>query len=520
MQRISHPLTDLKVARLAAERFRGRFRYAPGLGWLLYDGRRWSPASEQDVWVAAREIPTLLEEQARGYPPLTGARRALLEASVRYANRSRLAAVVKLLESEPALRADPAAFDADPWMLNTLNGLLDLRTGSLHPHSPDDFVTRLSLAEYRPDAQAPRFERFLEEVLPDSSVRCFLQRSLGMALAGQNQEQIAVFLTGKGGNGKSTLLRILRNVLGDYVANADLTQLADPDTSRPRPDLLRLRGARLILVAEPKPGALDVSLIKHLTGGDPISARDLWERPVEFRVGGVPIVACNELPKISDLSEGAWRRIRVIEFPVTISPDRQDRTLADKIVTEESAGVLAWLVEGLMAWQREGLASPPQVLFATEDWRSREDPLAEFLVRCDVGDDAESTLSSLYCEYVTWAEGAGERRPLSRRRFLAALQAREGVTVARGRGGVWVRGVGLAPQVPAEPVARYVKVPSRDEKHGPRRRDEVREAQITFTSAVGEEEGERCVSCGGPLPGGRAYFCANCRPLAEEDDHG
>lgn len=172
--------------------------------------------------------------------------------------------------------------DADPWLLNVENGTLDLRTGELRERRREDLITKLAPVEYDPEARAPTFEAFLERILPSETLRGFVQWLAGYSLTGDVSEQILPVLHGGGANGKSTLINVLFEALGDYSQSSPRDFLVVKKGAHPT-ELADLRGARLVSCIEVKESKkLDEELVKQLTGGDPIRARFMQQDFFEF----------------------------------------------------------------------------------------------------------------------------------------------------------------------------------------------------------------------------------------------
>jgi putative DNA primase/helicase len=187
--------------------------------WLVWDGRRWRLDDTGEVQRRAKAtVRAIYAEAAR---EADEADRKSLAQHGRYSESApRLRDMVRLAQSEPGIPVAPSDFDADGWSLNVDNGIVDLRTGELRPHQPTELHTKLAPAAFDAAARAPRWDAFLEEVLPDAAVRHFVQKFVGYSLTGSVSEQVLAFLYGAGANGKSVFLGALRAVLGDYAMEA------------------------------------------------------------------------------------------------------------------------------------------------------------------------------------------------------------------------------------------------------------------------------------------------------------
>ncbi len=467
----SHPPTDLGNARRFVKQHGAGLRYVPAWGWLVWDGRRWTHDETGEVMRRAKEIPDLIRVEALKGPPGAALRKTLLQWALKSESRARLEAMIALAQTELAIAVPASAFDADPRLLNVANGTLDLRSGALRPHRREDLITKLAPVEFDPATEYPRFLAFLDRIMAgNEDLIRFLQRAIGSALTGIIGDQKFYVWHGFGANGKSTLQTVLRRMLGDYAAHADATTfLAGNAAVGPRPDLTRLVGVRLLFVSEVGVGRqLDEALVKAITGGDPLTVRTHHRESFEFVPVFKPFLACNHEPVIRDASHGVWRRIVKVPFGVTIPSEEQDPHLAEELFKGRS-GILNWLIEGCLAWQREGLGAPPDVIDATAAYREQSDALAGFLgERCGVDMSTSCAASDLYRAYRQWAEDAGER-PVSRRRFEQMLAERGFKLDRSGRLKVWAGLVlrGDTPDASPSPVRYAVPFsPSRGNGNG------------------------------------------------------
>jgi putative DNA primase/helicase len=445
------PHTDYGNAERLAARHGHDLRYCHPWGqWLVWDGRRWCPDDTGEIVRRAKDTVRALYAEAAAI-----VNEELRKAVAAWARSSeswfRLKTMVHLAQSEPGLFVRPEQLDADPWLLNVANGTLDLRTGALRPHDPADLLTRLAPVAYDPQAAAPTWEAFLERILAGSRELIeFLQRAVGYALTGDTREQVLFILYGTGANGKSTLLAALAGMLGDYAQHTPGETLLSRRPGCVPNDVARLRGARLVMAVEAEENErLAESLVKQMTGGDPLTARFLHHEWFEFTPDFKLFLATNHNPLIRGTDLAIWRRIRRIPFAVTIPEAEQDRTLSDRL-RAELPGILAWAVRGCLAWQRDGLGLPPEVQCATADYRLEMDVLANFLEDCCLQKPAaQVAVQALYQAYTGWCQANGEP-PLAKRTFGCRLKDR-GFQPHRGAAGTrtWL-GIGLlhGPQQP------------------------------------------------------------------------
>jgi putative DNA primase/helicase len=427
------PLTDTGNAERLVRLFRKDIRWTSTHGWFSWHGSHWA---EDDT----KRLLGLTKKAARSiYQEAARARsQKAAEATAKHATKSESAgareAMLVLAASEPGIAVRATDLNVDPWLFNVQDGTVDLRTGVLREHRREDLITRVSPVRYAGDTPAPVWRAFLERVLPDEEVRSFVKKFLGYAMTGLVREHVLAVFWGTGRNGKTTLLEIVAHVLGDYFVTAHpgllLVRRHDPHPT----ERATLFGRRLAACMETGGGErLNEPLVKALTGGDTVSARKMRQDEWNFSPTHKLVLITNARPRIAGTDEGIWRRIRLVPFDVTIPEQEQDPKLPERL-RAEAPGVLKWLVEGCLEWQREGLKPPAAVARATSSYREEQDSLADFLAGI-VATKAGSRLkaSTLYQAYVKWADESGET-PLGQRRFGEGLVTRGYRRVREGTG--------------------------------------------------------------------------------------
>lgn len=429
-------LSDLGNARRLVH-FHGKdLRYCfPWARWFHYDGQRFNEDITGELMRRAQDIPARIHtEAAEAEDPSD--RKKLGAWSLRSESNTVLRATIEQAKALPGIPVKPDEFDADPWLLNTLNGTLDLRTSKLREHRREDFLTKLAPVEYDPDAECPTFLTFLDRIMGhNQALIAFLQRLVGYSLTGITSERVIAILWGSGRNGKSTLLETIREMVGDYGARTPTESLMVKREGAISNDIARLRGARFVSASESEEGKrLAESLIKDLTGGDTITARFMRSEFFEFKPQFKIWLATNHKPVVKGTDKGIWDRIRLIPFATRITDEELDRNLLDKL-RAELPGILAWAVRGCQEWQHEGLGTPEEVKVATEEYRADMDAIGQFIEECcDVRLTAKSTSGALYERYKAWCDANQENR-IGQRAFGLRLQER-GFTNCKGTGGV------------------------------------------------------------------------------------
>ena len=420
--------SDLENARRLVAKHGQDLRWLDVEGrWYFWSGTRWESDSALRVeWLAKSVIVGIPREADR--LPDTREKIRFLRAALAAEAYPRVRSMVALARSEPNIPANVTQFDADPWLLNVQNGTLDLRTGKMHAHRREDFLTKLAPVVYDPSARCPTFERFLNQITnADDDLIEFLMKACGYSLTGITSEQCFFILYGTGANGKSTLLNVLHMVLGDYAMHSRTETFLSKRSEGIGNDLARLRGARFVDAVEADGGAyLAEERIKQVTGGDPVTARFLYHEDFEFKPAFKLWVAVNHKPVIRGTEEAIWRRIRLIPFTFTIPEHERDKGLLEKL-RAEAPGILALFVRGCLDWQRKGLGMPPAVKSATSTYRGEMDTVAEFLSeQCDEDRNDPTvrvSVKDLYGAYSGWCVQTGHDQ-LSPDGFGAALTER------------------------------------------------------------------------------------------------
>ena len=442
--------TDLGNAKRLVALYGRDIRYVPEWErWLVWESNRWRIDPSKDaVLPLAKTTIRFLYTFASAIKD--DQRQSLLIDHARKSERlERLRAMATLAQTEPGIPVSPDALDADPWLLNCLNGTVDLRTGELRPHRRGDLITKRCPVCYSREARSDLWERFLRRVTGgDEALAAFLQRAIGYALTGHTWEEIVLFLIGPAASGKTTFIEAIKAALGDYAVTAEFETFLVKDGRGPRSDIARLAGARLVSASEGPPGRqLDERLVKQGTGGDRVTARHLYKEEFEFTPQFLLILGANHRPTIRGDDDAIWRRVLEVPFAAEIPPEERDpqvkATLRDP--AQSGAAILAWAVEGCLAWQRERLQVPEAVKRATAAYRSEMSVFDQFLEeRCQVGPVFWVASQRFNQAFQGWAVEQGYRYPLGPQRIAAALRNRGFVPRKKGDVRGW-EGLQLAP---------------------------------------------------------------------------
>jgi len=381
----------------------------PWRRWLTWDDTRWKPDDTGTAERLAQEtVRTILTEAL----DLDGdQRKKLISHALQSERAGRIRGLLEMAEVRDHIPVIPDQLDQDHGRLNLQNGTLNLDTLELQPHRQQDLITKLAPVRYDPDAQAPRWLRFLEEIFDgDHDLIGFVQRAAGYSLTGDTAAQVFFLLHGTGSNGKSTFLETLADLLGDYAQQAPADTFLEKRSTGIPNDIARLQGARFVTAVETgEQRRLDESLVKRMTGSDRVTARFLRQEFFEFTPIFKVWFATNHKPTIKGTDQAIWRRIRLIPFTVTFPPEKRDHNLKTKL-RAELPGILNWAIEGLRAYKEQRLDPPDAVTKATAEYRGEQDILGAFLEEHTRGDTSSSaSAGELYKKYVDWAHQSGER---------------------------------------------------------------------------------------------------------------
>lgn len=451
--RKEHTHDEVSAARRLAARAAGSLRYCvEWKKWLAWDGRRWRV---DDGGAAIEAAKALRDELWAEFPKLERNQQDAAWQFLRGMGAAkRLAGVVSLASSEPAIRVRVEQLDRHPFVLCVRNGLLDLNSMELMPHDPGRLITQMAEVDYGEQAESALWERFIAEATDnDEELASFLQRAAGVALTGSVRDEILYCHYGRGANGKSTYLDAMRHLLGDYATVAPPSFLAHRNQEGHPTELAMMHGKRLVAAIEMEAGArMRESLVKSLTGGDAVQARrmreDFWALEPSWKVH----VSFNDAPRVSGTDDGIKRRLCVIPWRVTFDGSRRDSTLKERLCADgdERGGILNWAIAGLRAWQIAGLAPPDCVRASTEDFTRQQDTFGQFLdERCEIDPGMRVESGDFYREFTQWLESRRESTATwTSNRVANELVRRNFVKESRRTGGIhrgkyFYAGVGL-----------------------------------------------------------------------------
>lgn len=421
-----------RLAALAGD----RFRYVSVRDkWMYWNGACWTTDYKGSrITHEAVQMGRLMLDQAKA-----DGDEAFTKFAHRCLNSDRVGAAIKMLRAEPSVWAEPDDFDADRNIINLHNGVFNLVTGELVAHDPKFMCTKKMNAGFDPQATAPQWQAYLDQVLPDPAVQKFVQKMVGYTLSGNPVQRALALLHGPGGTGKSRFVEILAHLFGSYGATAAESLFKSKrEASGPTNDLNDLRGARMASVSELDNGIrMDETLVKRLTGFDRVTSRGLFEENQTWMPQCVIWLATNHLPRINSDDGAIWDRMKVIPFREQIT--NRDPFILDKLI-KEADGIFNWILEGLVLYLEEGLDMPDSVRSEVVQYRSEQDSALQFVedslstgrLHPAEPNDPGIDKGQLFAMFRQWCS-ENQEAPLGRIRFERRIVAMGYTDEKRGR---------------------------------------------------------------------------------------
>ncbi|HCY87851.1 MAG TPA: DNA primase [Desulfobacteraceae bacterium] len=464
---------ELGDGELFKKLYRDRYVFNKSMdGWMEWLGHIWAVDKKNARTLAAVEgvaeiygseaskLTEKLREVGAGSPEeayLKARRDALLKrVSALRARRRRKNCLHFASSTHNAIAIDGKEIDQKAWLFPCLNGVINLKTGELEPGRPGDYLMKTSPVEWLGiDKECEIWEKSLLEIFSDNyKLVAFLQRVCGAALVGEVLNSIMVVMTGRGRNGKSLIVDVMSDIMGDLAQPIRSEMLLDqyriPSASSPTPDIMKLRGLRMAFASETDDGCkISPSKVKWLTGKDKLTGRGAHETyEVTFRPSHTLFLLTNHKPHAPAEDFAFWERMVLFPFEISFvdrDPDQPHERRADvhlgQKLEKEYSGILAWMVRGCLDWQKEGLAPPTAVKEAVKEYRRDEDSVADFIdERCVVGLSYKVTAAAVYADFEEWWKVNVSNRVPKKKRFGTWFGKRfERVK----RGTIWYEGVGL-----------------------------------------------------------------------------
>lgn len=386
------------MALAFAEQHGADYRYiAPWNKWFRWDGMRWHEDSTGNVYAIIRNLVRLW---------VGGTKHERGTAAASY-----ISGVERLARVDQRLVVLPSQLDADPWLLNTQSGIVDLRTGELRSHDPQALCTRITAAGLDGTQGADLWARFIADITQgDAELAAYLQRVAGYCATGVTIEDVLIYFFGIGANGKSSLAEAVAHALGDYAKVFAAEVLMESKGERHPTDLAQFMSVRFALTSEPASGATwNDSRIKSLTGDATISARFMRADFFEFPRTHKTVVIGNHMPRLANVTHAIRRRVQMVPFRAVFQP-QPGAGMRERLKAEAGGAILAWIVEGARLWHAAGTAPPRVVTDLTNEYLSDQDGMGQWLAeRCVRDPMAGERSSDLHRDYAAWATDLGER---------------------------------------------------------------------------------------------------------------
>ncbi|MCX4428698.1 phage/plasmid primase, P4 family [Streptomyces mirabilis] len=433
-------LTDRANAKLFARLYSDRFRHVEGLGWYCWDQYRWKRTGGEKgaMWAAG----DMAEHMPRTDPRGIFSDRDLAAHRRRTQSTAGMKALLQQAQAAPGLSLDPDTLDGDIYVLCTPGGVVDLKTGELRKPDPlSDMHSRATTVAPH-DMPIPRWYSFLRDTFGDDDkgreTITFLHLLLGYSVTGDVGAQVLPFLYGSGANGKSVLLEVMMQVLGDYANAAPPGFLMEKGKfTEHSTELTELHGRRIVVCSELKPNdKFNEARVKLLTGGDTITARRMRQDFFTFTPTHKLWLLGNHRPEVGTGGYAFWRRMRLIPFERKVPNARKIDNLAQELVRDEGPGILHWLIQGARQYlaTRDPLHGPASVRLATEAYEKTEDHIGRFIAeRCTTltngqpNPDLRVEQKLLYETYGRWCSAEGIR-PATSRAFANRIRQELGLS--------------------------------------------------------------------------------------------
>lgn len=425
------------------------WRYCTEWGlWLHWRGDGWHRDKRNEV----SDVCKVITRQALDWSEAA----ALPIASKQRINSKRTAWNTRdLVAADRRISILADELDRDPFMLGVPGGVVDLKTGKVLTAEPTQYITRrCSVAPAK--GPHPLFDRVLDRACAGhDGMREYLIRWFGYMLTGDVREEAFMFLHGPGGSGKSTLIKAITEIMGDYALTISMDAFTESKQQRHSQEIAKIEGARLVYASETEEGrSWKESLIKWLTGGDKIVAHRMRMDDREFKPTHKLLIYGNSVPHLKNVGEEMRRRIHLVEYAGSLTQEERDPTLKLRLV-EEYPAVLHTLIQGCVEWQDcASLGKPESVSDSVDKYLEGEDTLGQFIDdEITRSPESRELSGEVYRRYKSWCEknGAGWK---SQKGLVQALELR-GFRAKKTNGTRYIFDLRLNARDPGENANRY-----------------------------------------------------------------
>jgi P4 family phage/plasmid primase-like protien len=350
--------------------------------------------------------------------------------------------------------------DCNPYLLGVANGVLELNwldpadgqyKVRFRKGEPDDYVS-FQMGRCEPDMPAIPYipwnsvdpadkrglEGFFELIYPDPVLRKYVLTLLSSCLEGQNKEQRFYIMQGRGSNGKSKIQELMSYTFGEYQTSLQTTTLTRkrPDAGSANPEIIVVKGKRFVHMGEPDQGEkINTARMKQWSGGDFVEARGLFADQEKFKMMCKFFLSCNDLPPVSSMDDGTWRRIRTIpHISVFVDPGKPTNPEAhiytkdldmDHKLRKWRTAFLSMLVHYYETSYRVfGLQEPDSVTAASNKYKEENDTFHSFLSECFIVEPGAGsmTIKEIRDIYDEWKKANGTRTVLKPKELIERLR--------------------------------------------------------------------------------------------------
>ncbi len=374
------PLTDTWNAKAIHLMYGKDLKYCDALrGWFHWNTKFWEADEKYKIYKIIQSSSNRIISKASTISD-DETRKKVLKHAINLQNEPKMKNAMNLLRAEPEITKTSDEFDSNPWVLNCQNGTLNLETDDFYQQRREDFITKCIRFDFDPKAECPEWHKFIRSIfMEDDELIKFIQRAVGYSLSGNVSEDCIFMFYGDGANGKSTFLKHILKILGPYAITTPADTLLEKKGDAPLNDIARLKGHRFVSCVESgRSRYMDEARVKQMTGGDPIPARFLYKEYFEFYSTFKIFFATNNLPNVSELSNGIWRRLFAIPFNNHYLKDDIDHNLDAKL-SAEYPGILNWAIKGFQEWKLNRLGTAATIQDFTQHYREDSDIIQIFL---------------------------------------------------------------------------------------------------------------------------------------------
>lgn len=458
-QSMSMILTHQGFADVFVKEHSDRVKYNFDTGeWYIWAGKYWQTDKSGEIYSLMKDFIRRTYQHGCTIPGEYG--KALKKKSREYENGNNFDQILIKAKADPTIAVSSNIFDNDPSKLNCSNGTIDLKAGTLMPHNPLDFNSKMISTEYDPNAQAPVFKRFVDSIMEGKKELIeYLNKAAGYAATGETKEQCYFLMYGFGSNGKTTLMNALKKILSPFSADISFKSLINHN-DRARQDLAKTVGVRLLTSSEVDPDkAMDETIINRITGNETFTAKCLYQNPFDFTPQFKLFIVGNQKPKLQSFNHATRRRIRVIPFNKCFKGKELNNNLPDEL-RKEYPGILRWIVEGAVEYYRSGLETPDILKDEIKEYIEEIDTISNFLeseFEWDIP-NASFPCAEFNKRYKQWCKDNGKEsigtqtitRTLNEKGFIKKKKGKE----------VWL-GLRLKGRGVCDPTVKTVQNPSR-----------------------------------------------------------